>query len=202
MEAIVPTSTRKIDDLIQAHEKEGIRLDLGCGYYKKHGFIGIDNLVGSASQIETDHGPDIIMDLMAEPIPFAESSVDEVLCSHYLEHVDIGRMIEEVYRVLKPTGVWHIILPYANSAQGMYPGHFAFYTEKWFSLNKPFNDKFSVFKMAWRKTPLYDQIPERMRAGFQIDRQIYFNVCDEFTLYCHPKKEGAATPGEIEEHVY
>lgn len=84
---------------------ELVQIDLGCGAYPKRGYIGIDNWHGVRSQKETGNGPDIVCDLSVSPIPFNDSTVDEVHSSHFLEHVDISRMIDEAWRVLKPTGI-------------------------------------------------------------------------------------------------
>lgn len=195
-----------MDDLVRLYDPngEGIRLDLGCGYYKKPGFIGLDNFFGAESQVKTDRGPDILIDLTSQPIPFPDSSVTEIFTSHFLEHVPIDILLKEIHRVLKPRGACQIILPYANSAQGMYPGHSAFYTEQWFHLNPLFNSLFSIYKIGWRKTPVYDQLPafHRWTMGFKTARQVFFNVCDEFTIYCYAKKDGEAGSSEIEEFVY
>jgi hypothetical protein len=90
--------------------------------------------------------------------------------------------------VLRPDGACQIVLPYANSAAGMYPGHTAFYTEHWFRENVLFKSLFCIERIGWRKTPLYDQLPWLMRRKFAVARQVYFNVCDEFTIICLPRK--------------
>jgi len=166
------------------------RLDLGCGYYKKAGFIGLDNFAGAESQIVTDRGPDILIDLSEKKIPFRDSSILEVFTSHFLEHVPMDVLLKEIYRVLMPTGAVQIVLPYANSAAGMYPGHIGFYTEQWFQQNEMFNNLFSIYRMAWRKTALYDQLPNELTRslGFHLARRTMFNICDEFMIYAVPKK--------------
>jgi predicted SAM-dependent methyltransferase len=115
------------------HQKQGLRLDLGCGYYKPAGFVGLDNMVGFATQNENiENLPDILIDLNNEVLPFAPDSCCEVRASHFLEHSNVPHIIDEVFRVLAPDGTFTIVVPYANSAEGMYPGHNIFFTEKWF----------------------------------------------------------------------
>jgi predicted SAM-dependent methyltransferase len=48
------------------------------------------------------------------PLKFPDSSVDHILCSHFLEHVfpeDRTNILNDFMRVLKPGGTLHIILP-------------------------------------------------------------------------------------------
>ena len=113
--------------------KGKLKLDLGCGYYKPKDFIGLDNGIGFGAQIENEKNePDIIMDLNSEPLPFKDNSCIEVRASHFIEHCFLDHVFNEVYRVLMPDGKFTMIIPYANSAEGMYPGHSIFFTEKWF----------------------------------------------------------------------
>lgn len=45
---------------------------------------------------------------------FAEGSVDHILCSHFLEHIhksECERVLAEFFRMLKPGGSAHIVLP-------------------------------------------------------------------------------------------
>ncbi len=49
-----------------------------------------------------------------KPLPLPDSSVDHVLCSHFLEHVYPGEadlILRDFYRVLKRDGTIHIIVP-------------------------------------------------------------------------------------------
>ena len=53
-------------------------------------------------------------DVVTEP-PVAPNTVDQVYCSHFLEHIPSGQprinVFNEAWRVLKPGGEFHIILP-------------------------------------------------------------------------------------------
>jgi hypothetical protein len=77
-----------------------VRLDLGCGLNKRPGFVGVD-AIGFA-------GVDVVCDLTG-PWPWADSSVSEVYCAHFLEHLtnfegkwERVHFFNELYRVLKP----------------------------------------------------------------------------------------------------
>lgn len=73
-----------------------LRLDLGCGSVKRAGYVGIDMRATVATAIVAD----------AQALPIASSVVDEVQATCLLEHFDEPhRVLAEVWRVLKPTGV-------------------------------------------------------------------------------------------------
>lgn len=76
---------------------EKLKVDIGCGKNKRQGFIGID--------IDPNSDADIIcsaLDLLLE-----DSSVDEINCSHLVEHFTPKQaqvFFNEIYRVLKKNG--------------------------------------------------------------------------------------------------
>lgn len=73
-----------------------MKLDIGCGTRKVEGFVGVD-----AIEFE---GVDVVHDMRVTPWPWEDDSVDEVLCSHFLEHLTGQERItffNELYRVLK-----------------------------------------------------------------------------------------------------
>jgi hypothetical protein len=56
-----------------------LKLDLGAGTRKTPGFIGVD--------VRQFEGVDVVCDLSTQRWPFESDTVDEVICSHMLEHV-------------------------------------------------------------------------------------------------------------------
>ena len=119
-----------------AHPK-GNRINIGSGYYIQEGYIGLDNGIGFNTQLpENGRMPDMMIDLCNEKWPFPDESCFEVYSSHSFEHFsNTEYILQEAHRILKPNHIFKIIVPYANSAEGMYPGHDVFYTEKWFNNN-------------------------------------------------------------------
>ena len=93
------------------------KLDLGCGMAKQLGFIGVDRIAFD--------GVDVIHDLEIFPWPFKDESVDEVFCSHYIEHTpDMIKFMDEMYRILKVGGKAQITAPYyANMRCWQDPTH-------------------------------------------------------------------------------
>lgn len=75
-----------------------LKLDIGCGKSKKPGFLGVDAIAFV--------GVDLVHD-MRQPWPWADNSVDEVHCSHFVEHLTNVERIHfwnELGRVMKPAG--------------------------------------------------------------------------------------------------
>jgi len=120
----------------KVEEEKLLKLDLACGTNKQAGFIGVD-IGGDA---------DIIHDLNIYPWPFEDNSVDEILCSHYVEHVEeLMKFFNECYRIMKPEAKMMIFAPYYSSVRAMQdPTHknfisemsFLYYNKKWREDNK------------------------------------------------------------------
>ena len=71
--------------LVEAASPSLIKLDLGCGLNPREGFEGVD-LYGDKAKHKVD--------LFKFPWPFVDNSVDEIACSHLLEHIP-AREVEE-----------------------------------------------------------------------------------------------------------
>ncbi|MBR8299988.1 methyltransferase domain-containing protein [Burkholderia dolosa] len=83
---------------------ESLRIDLGCGPDKSPGLIGVDRLPMP--------GVDVIADLNA-PLPFEDDSVELIVASHSLEHVnDLVATMRELYRICKHGAQLCIVAPY------------------------------------------------------------------------------------------
>lgn len=81
------------------HKKWGgaKNLDIGCGSAKKDGFIGMDIMPFPCV--------DIVHNLDTAPWPIQDNSIDLVVSSHVIEHVDsVITFMSEIYRVLKKGG--------------------------------------------------------------------------------------------------
>ncbi len=73
-----------------------LKLDIGCGNNPKEGFTGID--------ISPNCKADIVHDVNQYPWPFEDNSVEEIHCSHFVEHLDGMQRIDffnECYRIMK-----------------------------------------------------------------------------------------------------
>lgn len=84
-------------------------LDIGCGPRKKDASsIGIDALKFP--------GVDIVGDVHEVLALLPNASVDGIYSSHFMEHLtDIGALIRELERVLKPGGELRVIVPHFSN---------------------------------------------------------------------------------------
>lgn len=103
-----------------------IKLDIGCGKHKKSGFIGVD--------IDKNSDADIIASAL--DLPFKDSSVDEINCSHLVEHFhpkETQKFFNEILRVLKDGGMANLKIDKEWTIKRLLkkdPGHKYRYTAK------------------------------------------------------------------------
>jgi SAM-dependent methyltransferase len=76
-----------------------MKLNLGCGFNKKDGYVNVDKFETCA--------PDRVVDLEQTPWPFETSSVDEIQMIHVLEHLGADTdvflaIVKELHRVCRP----------------------------------------------------------------------------------------------------
>lgn len=115
-----------------------MKLDIACGDNKKEGFTGID--------IAKIPGVDIVHNLTKYPWPIKSDSVDEINCSHYIEHVvDLMKFMNEVHRIMKSGAIACFISPYYTSVRCWQdPTHvrpiseqtYLYYNKGWRDVNK------------------------------------------------------------------
>ena len=87
--------------------KAGIRLDIGCGEAKQPNFIGMD--------IRDVPGVDIVHDAEDFPYPMPDNCCLQVLMSHLWEHIEPKnriKLMDEIWRIMKPDGQLLISAPY------------------------------------------------------------------------------------------
>jgi SAM-dependent methyltransferase len=183
-----------LEELLQAHaDGDGaVKLDLGCGYVKPDGFIGLDDSSGAGAQLADEgRAPDVLLDLNSAPFPFDADSCAEVRSSHFLEHSDLDHIFNEAFRVLRPGGTFYFVVPYANSAQGMFPGHSIFLTERFFHENLHFQRLFRIVQEQYFPNDVWDALPKRVKKllPFEQARQVLFNVCHQMAIWATPRKD-------------
>lgn len=139
-------------ELKVADEVKLVRIDIGCGKNKREGFIGLDAIAFD--------GVDIVCDLRGR-LPYDDDSVDEVHCSHFIEHLtwpERVTFLNELYRVMRKDAKCQLIWPHWAS-QRYYgdPTHkepmseFAmFYLDKaWREVNAPHCGYTCDFAATW-----------------------------------------------------
>jgi len=179
-----------LEEIYAAYGGKDFQVDLGCGFNKPFGYIGIDNGIGKNVQIPNEeHAPDIVIDLNNDEFPFPDNSCAIVRSSHFLEHSsNLDHVLDESYRVLKPGGKFVFIVPYANSAEGMFPGHNVFFTEVWFHDNVNFNKRFKIKKEIFYPGRYFKRSPLRLIIPFFMARKFLFNACWQMEFHCEVRK--------------
>ncbi|MEK6320652.1 MAG: class I SAM-dependent methyltransferase [Acidobacteriota bacterium] len=104
----------------------GIILDLGCGFGGRtlafqqvtgNTWVGVDiDSIASVAGLQFARSMGstnaFFATAVGESLPFTNDSFDAVLCYDVLEHVqDLERTLAEVYRVLKPAGLFLTVFP-------------------------------------------------------------------------------------------
>lgn len=130
-----------------------LKLDLGCGKNPREGFVGVDS---------RDFGQPVKADLR-KPWPWADGSVEEVHCSHFIEHLTATERIHfvnELARVMKPDAKATVIVPHWASCRAygdlthQWPpvSEFWFYylSKDWRAANAPHSDGYTCdFEAVW-----------------------------------------------------
>jgi predicted SAM-dependent methyltransferase len=108
-------------------DTKNLRIELGCGFQPKEGFIGIDKY---------DFGQKIIRDI-ERGLPFCDSCVDEIYTSHCLEHLhDWLFIFNEMWRVCKNGAKITIGYPRLATLGELFfsPDHKIFYCDDFFRI--------------------------------------------------------------------
>jgi ubiquinone/menaquinone biosynthesis C-methylase UbiE len=165
-------------------EPKLVKVDLGCGQNKQPGFIGVD--------YRKIDGVDVVHDLEVFPWPFEDNAVDEVHCSHYVEHTpDLIKFMDELYRIMKEGAKATIIAPYYSSMRAWQdPTHkraiseasFLYFNKGWRDQNglSHYNIKSDFdFSYGYAIDPTWGNRSEEAR-GFAIKH--YWNVVNDIQV--------------------
>jgi len=130
----------------KVQEQGPLKLDLGSGKNPREGFIGVDS---------RQFGQQIVADLR-KPWPWADGSVEEAHCSHFVEHLTGQERVHfanELHRVLKPDGKATVIVPHWASPRAygdlthQWPPvsewWFLYLNKGWRDVNAPHNDGYT-----------------------------------------------------------
>ncbi len=114
------------------------KLNLGCGIYKKEGYINMD--------WDEKVKPDVVHDFNKFPYPFADNAFDYIEAIHVIEHLDRPfSVMSELRRILKPGGTLLVRVPHFS--RGFTHAEHAHGFDVTFPLyfNKEFSLKFSGY---------------------------------------------------------
>jgi predicted SAM-dependent methyltransferase len=96
---------------VGAEQETGVKLNLGCGFDKREGWLNVDNFAACA--------PDQVLEIEATPWALETDAFDHVLMKHVLEHVGaefsvFSAVMRELYRVTAPGGLVEIHVPHVR----------------------------------------------------------------------------------------
>ena len=163
-----------------------MKLDVACGQNKREGFKGVDIAPGP--------GVDYVWDLEQYPWkPFADNTVSEIHCSHYIEHTkDFFKFIDEIHRICEDGAKVTFLAPYYSSIRAWQdPTHtraiseatFLYVQKEWRKVNRldhyPVKCDFKDIKMSLFFQPPWDKKTEEARRFAQ---QHYINVVSDILV--------------------
>ena len=113
---------------IEVGKEQKIKLDLGCGFRKKDGFIGIDRFDYSGRYDDFICGE--IPEVLSK---FKDNSISEIHACDFIEHIPQNKVIffmNEIYRILKAGGTFEIFVP-PTTGRGAFcdPTHVSFWND-------------------------------------------------------------------------
>lgn len=110
-------------------------LDLGCGWAKESGAVGVDR-----SPLST---VDVMCDLADFPYPFAAHSFDKIILNDVIEHLpDTVKAMEEIYRLCAPGAKVLIrVINWNSQYNAMDPTHVRTFHEKTFHFFGTYKDR-------------------------------------------------------------
>jgi predicted SAM-dependent methyltransferase len=88
-----------------------MKLNIGFGFNKLDGYVNVDQF--------PECTPDVLWNLEQTPWPFEESSVDEMIAHHGLEHLGqetkvFFAIMQEFYLLMRHDGLIRITVPHPN----------------------------------------------------------------------------------------
>jgi predicted SAM-dependent methyltransferase len=150
-----------------------LRLIFGCGETRYPGWVGIDCF--------RHRSVDLLLDLRRR-LPFHDSSVEYCYSEHFLEHLypdEAERHFREVLRILKPGGVYRIVVPAAIQFMSKYlEGDEAFFALAHPWEKRPLDALYKIINWSGEHRGIYDFAQVEYLAketGFAAARQCRVN---------------------------
>lgn len=172
---------------IRAEVTNPILVDLGCGQTTlPEGFIGVDKFSKGDRVMQAD--------LFVAPWPFADESVDMFTSSHFVEHVPDWKLhFEEIYRCLKPGGLYRFVGPYAKSDRFLQdPSHkqpltearLAYFSREWLKVNGlEHSGDYPHVNFSWSVAFAYhEDFADKAEVAQEWARKHNWNVVDDIAV--------------------
>lgn len=152
-----------------------MKLNLGCGFNKKEGFINIDKF--DACQ------PDMLLDIELTPWPFNTNEVEEIIFNHSLEHVGATAevffgMMQELYRVCSAGAKIQINVPHPRHDHFLNdPTHVRAITPQLLSLfSKKLNHEWKQNGISNSPLAIYLDVDFEVKAMVQVLEKRYMEL--------------------------
>lgn len=139
------------------------RLNLGCGFDIRPGFINADSFA--------ECRPDVLFDIEQDDWPFEDNRFDHILMKHVLEHVGkdfetFAKVMRNLYRILSPDGIVEIHVPYyRHDTYWSDPTHVRAFTPLTFQMMSKRQNDIWIAKRA-----NYTMLAYRMGVDFEITK--------------------------------
>jgi SAM-dependent methyltransferase len=157
-----------------------MRYDFGCGKAKRQRCIGVDS--------DPHSDADIIWDITKHCPHIPDNSAEYVWCSNVLEHIPHPYHLlamQQILRVLKPGGVFEILVPHPGSDSAMVPDHKHWFTRQYINdVIAPWPEV-AIDQIALKKTPYFDVIATRFGMPESMIEDVFRNVATEFIILGH-----------------
>lgn len=146
---------------------EPIRLDIGCGPEPTAGYIGVDLYVDAPGVIKAP----------MHALPYEDETVDEIYCSHALEHVgkyEVVPILTEWWRVLKYNGYLTIEVP----DLGWVLRNWLRYPDNGWNMDAIFGDQSTpgqYHKTGFTRPIMYGYLEQAGFAGRPVDSGVIFS---------------------------
>ena len=115
--------------------RRGVNLNVGSGYYEIPGFVSLDL---DSEWYRAPGRKFLAYNLMTDDLPYDDGTVDNIYCSHVIEHLPDGvvvRFLSEAHRVLRDGGTLRISCPDAEFLWEVssFPNGYWKWRDQWFS---------------------------------------------------------------------
>lgn len=156
-----------------------MKLNLGSCDDVRPGYLNVDRDFPVACPM----GDRFVWDLMHMPWPWADSSVDEIFARDIFEHLpDKGLTMDESWRVLRPGGLLHIIVP---TVGGIIDGQPRF---GWGAFRDPDHKSWwTPDDLLYYTVGVGERERFRRRAGFTVESKRHFVAPDPNVTYLEAK---------------
>lgn len=136
-------------------------LDLGCGWAKVTGAIGVDR-----APLAT---VDVVANLDSFPLPFKSHFFDEIYLNDVIEHIpDTMSLMEELYRIAAPFARVYIrVINWSSEYNAMDPTHVRVFHEKTFNFFGEYKDRLHYSSARFKVLEVKKGYSERAKKLFR-----------------------------------